>query len=37
MLLQQAEKKIFSPLSICVICSDVLNKEKSFNADKLSS
>lgn len=30
-------KKIFGPLSICVIGSDVLNREKSFSADYLSA
>lgn len=32
MLLQQAEKKIFGLLSICIIGSDVLNRENSFGA-----
>lgn len=30
-------KKIFGPLSICVIGSDVLNRDKSFSADYLSA
>lgn len=37
MLLQQAEKKIFGLLSICIVGSNVLNREKSFGADYLSN